>query len=74
VFTERLRLEPVDVALTEDLRIVYQDPDVATWAGGGWTHEESRDVAAAITASVASGYSPRNTGGRLSWKARMPSM
>ena len=49
--TERLRLEPVDVALADELRLVHQDPDVVTWSGGGWTRQEARDVAVEMARS-----------------------
>lgn len=38
-FTPRLRLEPVRRELADDLWRLHQDPAVAEWWGGVWSHE-----------------------------------
>jgi RimJ/RimL family protein N-acetyltransferase len=45
--TARLRLEPIGPRHAEDLRLLYQDPVVATWNGGTWSKEEAESYARA---------------------------
>jgi ribosomal-protein-alanine N-acetyltransferase len=43
-FTERLRLEPIDLDHVDDLWELHQDPDVAEY-WGAWSREQARTVA-----------------------------
>jgi ribosomal-protein-alanine N-acetyltransferase len=47
-FTNRLRLEPINDKLTQDLWFVFQDDDVAKWYGGKWTKEKATSEATSI--------------------------
>ncbi len=62
-YTERLRLEPIDVALAADLWSLHQDPDVAAWSGGPW----SRDHADALAASFARSWRRNGVGKWLAY-------
>ena len=44
-FTERLRLEPIDVALADDLWTLHQDPGVAAWWEGLWSRDRATATA-----------------------------
>ena len=50
--TDRLRLEPIGPQHAEDVWCLHQDPVVAEWNAGAWSHEE----AAAFAASRARGW------------------
>jgi RimJ/RimL family protein N-acetyltransferase len=50
--TDRLRLEPIGTQHAEDLWRLHQDPVVAEWNAGAWSHDE----AAAFAASRARGW------------------
>lgn len=44
--TQRLRLEPVGPHVAHDLWSLHQDPGIAAWYEGPWSHERAQRVAA----------------------------
>jgi RimJ/RimL family protein N-acetyltransferase len=47
--TDRLRLEPIGPQHAEDLWRLHQDPVVAEWNAGAWSHDEAAAFAASRT-------------------------